>query len=413
MVTGVSNFAVNEPSGIAVADFNGDGKPDLVMTNGNSYSNVQNPDLIVLLGNGDGTFNNVPGDTQLADTGPVAVADLTGSGTPDVVTGTSQGVSAMLTEPTLTYTATATGVSPNGPAPHLVDASYTGDGNYSGSVSGTTSLNVQVATPVIAPASGTYTSQSTITITDATPGQPLLPGKRNQRPPVRRPDSDLRQRQHHHHCLCSGERIRTESIATANYTFNMPPAPNPVISLASGEYPNTQTVTITDSAPGTTIFYTTNGRIPTSASTPYTGTVAVSSSETLSAVAAGGGYSPSNPVSAQYLIAPSSVPLIYTVAGNQNAGLAGDGGPATLASLNNPFATAIDSAGNLYISDLINNVIRKVTAATGIITTYGGTGNYGYTGDGGPATSATLNGPEGLAIDSAGNLYICDGGEMD
>jgi sugar lactone lactonase YvrE len=414
-VTGASNPAVNSPGAIAAADFNGDGKLDLVMTNGNSYSNLQNPDLIVLLGNGDGTFNAVPGDVQLPSTWSLAIADLTGSGTPDVVTGTGRGVSAMLTEPTLTYTATATGVSPNGPAPHIVDASYPGDSNYSGSVSGTTSLNVQVATPVITPASGAYTSQSTITITDATPNATIYYGASgtavsNNYVQYTGPIPIYANGNTTITAYAMENGYEQSATATASYAFNMRPAPPPVISLASGEYPNTQTVTITDSAPGTTIFYTMNGQIPTYGSTPYTGPVTVSSSGMLSAVATGGGYSPSNLVSAQYLIATSSVPLIYTVAGNRSVGLAGDGGPATVASLNSPFSSAVDSAGNLYIADSVNNLIRKVVAATGIIATYAGTGNYGYTGDGGPAASATLNGPEGLAVDSAGNLYICDTG---
>jgi trimeric autotransporter adhesin len=86
----------------------------------------------------------------------------------------------------------------------------------------------------------------------------------------------------------------------------------------------------------------------------------------------------------------------------------GDGGPATAATFNQPQGVALDSAGNLYISDTGNNVVRKVTAATGIITTVAGSGVQGYGGDMGPALKAQMNTPLGIALDAAGNLYIAD-----
>jgi sugar lactone lactonase YvrE len=103
--------------------------------------------------------------------------------------------------------------------------------------------------------------------------------------------------------------------------------------------------------------------------------------------------------------------VITTVAGNGTAyTYAGDGGPATSAALNSPDGVALDSAGNIYIADSGNSVIRKVTVATGIITTVAGTGVKGFSGDTGPATSAQLSTPYGIALDSAGNLYIADSG---
>ncbi len=98
---------------------------------------------------------------------------------------------------------------------------------------------------------------------------------------------------------------------------------------------------------------------------------------------------------------------LSTVAGNGTAGHSGDGGPATSAALNYPTGLALDTAGDLFISDSANNVIRKVTAA-GIIYTIAGTGRSGYSGDGGPATQATLFSPQGLALDAAGDLFIVD-----
>jgi NHL repeat len=103
--------------------------------------------------------------------------------------------------------------------------------------------------------------------------------------------------------------------------------------------------------------------------------------------------------------------VITTVAGNGNPGYSGDHGPATSAELNQPYGVAVDALGNLFISDNINGVIRKVDT-TGIITTIAG-GNKaacsGFAGDGGAATSACLVGPMGIALDTVGNLYIADG----
>jgi uncharacterized protein (TIGR03437 family) len=99
---------------------------------------------------------------------------------------------------------------------------------------------------------------------------------------------------------------------------------------------------------------------------------------------------------------------ITTIAGGGNS--FGDGGPATSAQLGGPSGLAMDSAGNLYIDDTGDNRIRKVSPG-GIITTVAGNGNAGYSGDGGPATAASLNidiDPEGIAVDAAGNLYIAD-----
>jgi hypothetical protein len=137
---------------------------------------------------------------------------------------------------------------------------------------------------------------------------------------------------------------------------------------------------------GALIYYSLDGVTPTWYSTLYTGLVAISSSETLAATALASGHAMSAPASAQYLIRSSSVPLIYTVAGDGNADYSGNGGPAATADLNVPTATAMDKAGNLYIADSANSVVRKVAAGTGIITTYAGSGTAGYAGDNKAAT---------------------------
>jgi len=99
--------------------------------------------------------------------------------------------------------------------------------------------------------------------------------------------------------------------------------------------------------------------------------------------------------------------IMSTFAGNSMEGFGGDGGGATSALLDTPTALVFDVAGNLYIADTNNNRIRKV-GTDGNISTFAGNGNAADFGDGGPATSASLNHPEGLAIDNAGNIYVAD-----
>jgi hypothetical protein len=102
--------------------------------------------------------------------------------------------------------------------------------------------------------------------------------------------------------------------------------------------------------------------------------------------------------------------IITSVAGNGTLGNSGDGGPATAAMLNLTGGGGIyvDGAGNIYIACTGSSTIRKINGATGIITTIAGTGVAGYSGDGGPATAAKLNGPLGLCMDASNNLYIAD-----
>ncbi|MGH9889140.1 MAG: hypothetical protein ACREBE_26640, partial [bacterium] len=99
--------------------------------------------------------------------------------------------------------------------------------------------------------------------------------------------------------------------------------------------------------------------------------------------------------------------VISTIAGSGTAGFSGDGGPALLAQLNGPLGLAVDANANLYIADEANSRIRKVDAA-GIITSVAGTGTAGFSGDGGQATQANVNFPRAVAIDPAGNLYVSD-----
>ncbi len=100
--------------------------------------------------------------------------------------------------------------------------------------------------------------------------------------------------------------------------------------------------------------------------------------------------------------------IITAVAGSGGLGYSGDDAPATSVSLNNPTGIAIDAAGNLFIADRNNHRIRKVGATSKIITTIAGDGNAGFAGDNGAAASAQLNNPSDVAVDALGNVYIAD-----
>jgi trimeric autotransporter adhesin len=98
---------------------------------------------------------------------------------------------------------------------------------------------------------------------------------------------------------------------------------------------------------------------------------------------------------------------VTTIAGGGSEGFYGDGGPATSAALWTPGGVTVDASGNVFIADTVNNRIREVSATTGIITTVAGT-IQGFSGDGGPATSAQLNNPTGVFVDASGNIFIAD-----
>ncbi len=168
----------------------------------------------------------------------------------------------------------------------------------------------------------------------------------------------------------------------------------------------TQPLTLTVGSPPSVTLQPTNSSV----------TVPVGSNVTFTVSVAGTG-----PFSYQWQLNGTNLPngIITTVAGNgygagtDNGGYSGDGGAATNAELCNPQGVAVDATDNLFIADLYNNVIRKV-GTNGIITTVVGNGydagtDYGgYSGDGGAATNAELDGPSGVAVDVTGNLFIAD-----
>jgi len=103
--------------------------------------------------------------------------------------------------------------------------------------------------------------------------------------------------------------------------------------------------------------------------------------------------------------------VIATVAGNGKKGYTGDGGPASSATFNEPYAVVVDGQNNLYVVDRLNAVVRKVDAKTGVVSTIAGTGQKGYSGDGGPGTKAMLKEPNDCILDAKGGLLIADVGD--
>jgi DNA-binding beta-propeller fold protein YncE len=99
---------------------------------------------------------------------------------------------------------------------------------------------------------------------------------------------------------------------------------------------------------------------------------------------------------------------VTTIAGNGTAGFSGDGGPATMASLNHPRDLELGPDGRLYVADTNNHRVRVIDLSTGIITTFAGNGQAGFSGDGGLATAASFSRPFGVAFDREGNLYVTD-----
>ena len=200
---------------------------------------------------------------------------------------------------------------------------------------------------------------------------------------------------------------RVREVTTSSLPPTSPTA-LPVLSVGAGTYASAQTVTITDATPGASIYVTLDGTTPTSSSQGYRGPINVTGTVTIKAIAIAAGYLQSAAISAAFTIASQPASVISTVAGNGVTGFNGIGGLATSAEVGYLAGVNLDSAGNLYFTDTLNYVVWKVSAKTGVITVVAGNGTHGYSGDGGLGINAQLSYPQAAVVDNAGNLYIAD-----
>ncbi len=436
-----------DPLGIAVGDFNGDGRTDLAVTN-----TVDNT-ITVLLGNGDGTFAAVASPaTGILPFFNIAVADFNADGIPDLATEnfTSNTTTVLLTQRTQTVTATLTNVAVTTPPAggHSVVASYPGDANFGSSTSTAVTLNPAASTPTItslnpnAVYAGSRDTVVTITGTNFLNGAAVSVNGTNQTAifvSATELTTTLTATQLSTAGTLTLTVVNPDGGTSSAATFTVIPPPL-LLSPAKVAF-NNQTVGSTSAAQVVTVANATDGALTITRivlngqfnpadfaqtnNCPATLDAGATCQITITFTPTGVGARSSwieiddnAPVPTQYepltgtgtggilQVQPGN---LKTIAGNGTAGYSGDRGPAPVAELNNPDGISFDRQGNLYITDELNNVIRKVDTA-GNISTVAGNGTAGFSGDGGPATKAELNSPYGVTADSAGNLYIQDTG---
>ena len=378
-----------------------------------------------------------------------------------------QSVSISDTTPgsTIYYTVTAgsVGTTPTSAStPYTAPISVSGDGNVetieaiataSGLAQSTqSSVTVTIAygtvsTPQILPAGGSYTADQRVYISTATPGAvvyyTITPGSSGTAPTVSSSiysgpiaitgDGNVETIE----AFATATQMASSSVSTASFTIsrNIQTAAGTGIggyngdgiSAASAELNAPEGVAV-DGSGYVYIADTlnqcvrevlaTSGMIVTVAGVPgnagYNGdgiaaTSALLNLPTSVALDSAGNLYIADSGNNLVRVVYAATKIIESVAGTGSPGYNGDGIAATNAQLNSPRGIAIDSSGNLFIADYANNRIRKVLASTGTISTVAGTGVAGFTGDGGPATSADLNGPVSVTVDGTGQLYIADG----
>lgn len=295
----------HNPTSIAVGDFNGDGIPDLAVVNSGDNT------VSILLGTGTGAFR--AGPTLATGINPISLVtgDFSGTGVADFAvtnqdTAATTGSTLTVEAAKLTHTAsaTATKVAPPGTGTHLVDADYLGDSLYSTSTSTSVSLTglPTAATPGFSPTGGTYAAAQKVKLTDTTTGAVIYyttdgttptTGSTKYTAAITVSASETIE------AIAVAPGYSGSPVATASYVIRVAA---PKFNPAAGTYTATQKVTLTDATTGAAMYYTTNGSMPTTSSTKYTGAITVSATETMKAIAVKTGYTNSVVSSATYTI---------------------------------------------------------------------------------------------------------------
>ena len=267
-------------------------------------------------------------------------------------------------------------------------------------------LNFVVTNPVFSPAQGLVSNGTPVSISSLTPGAsfyyttnnttPTTNSLRYSGPIVIYPPIGLR-------AIGTKPGYSNSAVATTSYSLahvaplTFTPPPGPVLAGTS--------ITLSSPTPGAVIYYTLNGGNPTTNSQIYTGPISAPWPQTLTAQATKPGWA-SAPVQFVYygLLSPENT-VVTTFAGASAAGFTNASG--TLARFSAPTGICIDPAGNLFVADSGNNVIREILAS-GQVITFAGTGSPGA--QDAPATNAQFSGPTGVCMDNSGNLYVADSG---
>jgi len=267
----------------------------------------------------------------------------------------------------------------------------------------------QAPAPVFSPGPGEYAPGQLVTISDGIPTATIRYTTDGTTPTTA---STLYTKPV---ALAATEELQAIAIATGDsestvtseqYTIV---TPEPAFSLNPGLEPVGSLIALSDSISTASIYYTTDGTIPTLSSTLYTSPIVLTKTMVVHAIAIAPPDIESAVASRRYIAILPPTGIISTIAGDGKYGYSGDGGPALDAMLSNPGVVAVDGMGNLYLADSgdADNRIRVVNSA-GAIHAFAGDGQIGYSGDGGPATSAELSLAWGIAFDSQGNLYFSD-----
>ncbi len=176
----------------------------------------------------------------------------------------------------------------------------------------------QTPTPTLSPGTGTYTSIQSVTLSDTTSGAVFYYTTDGttadyELNPVQRPNYRIVQRNHPGHCRRRPGPANS-MVASAVYTLNLPPAATPVFSPGTGSYTSIESVMITDTTPGASIYYTTDGSTPSTSSSLYAGAIRVAATETINALVVATGYSNSTGSATYTINLPAATPGLYSIA---------------------------------------------------------------------------------------------------